>query len=318
VHLSKIMIAGVAAPQSALHPAGTGAQQIADLFWWMSGGILVIGIAAYAAMSRPAAEHRRAAGWLIIGGGAIFPAVVLGILLIYSLPLTSQLRAPGDIKIRIAVSGEQWWWRVRYLASSQSEADEALELANEIRLPAGERVEFTLTSPDVIHSFWIPSLGGKVDMIPGRTTTLILEPTRPGVYRGVCAEYCGASHALMHFMVMVMEPSEFAHWFERQMAAAEPAVEPLARQGQQAFLMNGCGACHTIRGTHANGKVGPDLTHVGSRLSLGAAVLPNTAEAFRHWIGHAQQIKPDVKMPSFGMLPAEELMAIATYLRGLE
>lgn len=320
--LSQLPVAAAAAPQSALHPAGTGAEQIAELFWRMGGGalviwVLVITIAVYAARSRPATKDR-VAGWLIVGGGVIFPTVVLGGLLIYSLPLTSQLRAPDDIKIRVAVSGEQWWWRVRYLAPLQSKTGAVVESANEIRLPAGEWVEFTLTSPDVIHSFWIPSLGGKIDMIPGRTTTLVLEPIKPGVYRGACAEYCGTSHALMKFMVMVTDPVEFEHWLERQAKHAEPAVEPLARQGQQAFLMNGCGACHTIRGTDADGKVGPDLTHVGGRLSLGAAVLPNNPEAFVQWIGHTDQVKPDVKMPAFGMLTPEELTAIAAYLSGLK
>jgi cytochrome c oxidase subunit 2 len=230
------------------------------------------------------------------------------------LPLTSKPQTATDAGIRIAVSGEQWWWRVRYLPSQ----GEPVESANEIRLPAGERVEFILTSPDVIHSFWIPSLGGKVDMIPGRTTTLMLEPTRPGVYRGACAEYCGTSHALMNFMVVVMEPDEFDRWLERQAAPLQAPAGQTALQGQQAFLKNGCGACHTIRGTAADGGVGPDLTHVGSRKSLGAAILPNTRQAFIRWIGHTQDIKPDVNMPSFGMLQDDERAAIATYLSGLQ
>src|SRR5690606_33365747 len=127
-------------------------------------------------------------------------------------PLTSKPRAMTDIGARIEVSGEQWWWRVRYRLPQ----GETVETANEIRLPAGERAEFILTSPDVIHSFWIPSLGGKVDMIPGRTTALVLQPVKPGIYRGACAEYCGTAHALMNFMVVVMKPDEFNRWLERQ------------------------------------------------------------------------------------------------------
>ena len=152
---------------------------------------------------------------------------------------------------------------------------EAVELANEIRLPVGEPVEFQLESPDVIHSFWIPSLGGKIDMIPGRVNRLALEPTRTGIFRGVCAEYCGTSHALMSFYVVVLEQEDFAAWLAHQHAPAQPPAQPLAARGQELFLANGCGACHTVRGTPADGVVGPDLTHVGSRLSLGAGILPN-------------------------------------------
>lgn len=308
-----------AAPQSALHPAGVDAELMADLFWWMSGGaaviwLLVLGIATYAVRHRPASHTSKIARWWIIGGGVAFPIVVLGGLLIYSLPLTSKPRAVTDIGTRIEVAGEQWWWRVHYRLPQ----GETVETANEIRLPAGEWVEFMLTSPDVIHSFWIPTLGGKVDMIPGRTTRLVLQPIEPGVYRGACAEYCGTAHALMNFMVVVMQPDEFDRWLERQAAPAQPPDGHAAIQGQQAFLKNGCGACHSIRGTPADGGVGPDLTHVGGRLSLGAAIMPNTREAFMRWIGHTQAVKPDVKMPAFGMLAEEELAAIATYLSGLQ
>lgn len=318
-------LTAAAAPQSALHPAGSGAARIAELFWWMGGAALAIWLLvlliAFYARSRPAVpeDDRCAANRLIIGGGAVFPTAALAALLIYSLPLTSEMRTPrtpGGVTTRIEVSGEQWWWRVRYLP--QEGTGVAVDSANEIRLPAGQAVEFILSSPDVIHSFWIPSLGGKVDMIPGRITTLVLEPLEPGVYRGACAEYCGASHAVMNFMTVVMEPAAFARWLERAAAPARPPADPHAARGQRAFMMHGCGACHTVRGTAADGRVGPDLTHVGGRLSLGAAVLPNTPDAFARWIGHTQQVKPEVKMPAFGMLPDEELAALAAYLSGLK
>ena len=213
-------------------------------------------------------------GLLIIGGGVVLPTVVLSVLLVYGLALLPTLLAPAAASaVQIAVSGEQWWWRVRYLPSNGH--PEAVELANEIRLPVGERVQFHLHSPDVLHSFWIPSLGGKIDLIPGRHTRLALEPTRTGVFRGVCAEFCGTSHALMSFSVVVMEPAGFATWLAQQYAPAQPPVLPLAARGAELFLATGCGACHTVRGTPANGVVGPDLTHVGSRQSLGAGILPN-------------------------------------------
>ncbi|AHL77421.1 cytochrome B561 [Stutzerimonas stutzeri] len=305
--------------QSALDPAGTGAESIATLFWWMCGGALLIwaavmAITLYATQAHPEEHGIRSARWLILGGGVIFPVVVLTGLLIYGLMLMPQLSSSEDVSMRVEVSGEQWWWRVRY----RTDEGEAIDLANEIRLPVGQRVAFSLTSPDVIHSFWIPSLGGKVDMIPGRTNQLVLEPTRTGSFRGACAEYCGTSHALMAFPVVVMETAAFDEWLAQQ---AQPAQEPesaLQRQGQHAFLSNGCGACHRVRGTEADGTVGPDLTHVGSRLSLAAGILPADIDAFQRWIGHTGEIKPDVRMPTFGMLPNDQLTAMAHYLKGLE
>ncbi len=317
--LALLTLAGCDGQQSALAPAGTGAQSIATLFWWLAGGALaiwlvVMGIALYATHAHPEAHSIRGARWLIIGGGIVFPVVVLTGLLIYGLMLMPQLRSSENVALRIDVSGEQWWWRVRY----RPEAGEAVELANEIRLPVGERVAFSLTSPDVIHSFWIPSLGGKVDMIPGRTNELVLEPTRTGTFRGACAEYCGTSHALMNFVVVVMPRDEFERWLARQAEPAQAPTTELQQAGQQAFLANGCGACHQVRGTEADGAVGPDLTHVGSRLSLAAGTLPADVDAFQRWIGHTGAIKPDVRMPAFGMLPGDQLNAMAHYLSGLK
>jgi cytochrome c oxidase subunit 2 len=317
--LLSAVLAGCDGQQSALNPAGVGAQSIATLFWWMAGGALVIwlvvmGIAVYATQAHPEAHGIRGARWLIIGGGVIFPVVVLTGLLIYGLMLMPQQRSSENVALRVDVSGEQWWWRVRY----RTEAGEAVELANEIRLPVGERVAFSLTSPDVIHSFWIPSLGGKVDMIPGRTNELVLEPTETGTFRGACAEYCGTSHALMNFAAVVMTREAFDLWLAKQAEPAQPPTTELQQTGQQAFLANGCGACHQVRGTEADGTVGPDLTHVGSRLTLAAGTLPTDVDTFKRWIGHSGAIKPDVKMPAFGMLPEAQLNAMAHYLKGLE
>jgi cytochrome c oxidase subunit 2 len=155
-------------------------------------------------------------------------------------------------------------------------------------------------------------------MIPGRVNRLTLEPTRTGVFRGACAEYCGTSHALMSFYVVVMEKEDYAGWLAHQAEPAQEPTPPLAAHGQALFLANGCGACHTIRGTPAAGVIGPDLTHVGGRLSLGAGILPNTPQAFVRWLTHTEKIKPAVHMPVFGMLPEEDLQALAAYLDGLE
>jgi cytochrome c oxidase subunit 2 len=321
VSMSALLLAGCEGPQSALAPAGRGAERIADLFWWMAGGagiiwLAVISLAIYS-LRHPESHHRGRAGILIIGGGAVLPTVVLAGLLAYGLALMPALLAPApEGSLKIAVSGEQWWWRVRYLTASSN--DVAVELANEIRLPVGEHVEFHLESPDVIHSFWIPSIGGKIDMIPGRRNRLTLEPTRTGVFRGACAEYCGTSHALMSFYVVVLEKEDFAAWLRHQQEPAQPPVQPLAARGQDVFLANGCGACHTVRGTPADGVVGPDLTHVGSRLSLGAGILANESDAFLRWVAHTEDVKPGVHMPAFGMLPPEDLQALVAYLDGLE
>ena len=277
--------------------------------------LAVVGLTVFAIRARPEALDRRRAATLIIGGGVVFPTAVLAALLVYGLALLPDQLAPApEGSLKIAVTGEQWWWRVRY----ERPGGEAVVLANEIRLPVGEPVQFELDSADVIHSFWIPNLGGKMDMIPGRVNRLTLEPTRTGVFRGACAEYCGGPHALMGFSVVVSEKAEFDRWLARQ---AEPAPEPegpLEARGRELFLANGCGACHTVRGTEAAGVVGPDLTHIGSRLSLGALALPNEPDDFLRWIGHTRAVKPGVLMPPFGMLSKDDLRALAAYLDGLE
>jgi cytochrome c oxidase subunit II len=253
------------------------------------------------------------ANLLILGGGVVAPTVVLGALIAYGMPLLpTVLTAGADGGLTIHVTAKQWWWRVQYRTASG-----LVETANELRLPVGERVELELTSPDVIHSFWVPSLAGKMDMIPGRRTRLALEPTRTGTFRGACAEYCGASHAFMAFSVVVMEPQAFRAWLESQASPAPAPSEPLMVRGEAAFMANGCTACHTIRGTPAAGVIGPDLTHVGSRGRIAAEALPNDREALVRWIGQTDSVKPGVHMPAFRSLEPDDLSALAAYLGGL-
>ena len=315
-----LVLVGCDGPQSALEPAGRAAERIANLFWWMTAGavffwIAVIALAIWAVRTPPEAHNQRRASLLIIGAGAVVPTIVVAVLAIYGLAPIPVLLAPApEGSLRITVSGEQWWWRVRY----QTPGDEPVVLANEIRLPVGEPVEFHLESPDVIHSFWIPSLGGKIDMIPGRVTRLSLTPTKTGVFRGACAEYCGTSHAFMNFDVVVEEKAAFDRWLAQQRAPASIPIEPVAARGQEIFLAHGCGACHMIRGRPANGVVGPDLTHVGSRLSIGAGMLPNNSETLLRWIARTEEVKPGALMPSFGMLPEEDLKALAVYMEALK
>ena len=307
-------------PQSALDPAGDGARRIAGLFWVMVGGaaliwILVIGAVFYATRVAPERRHgERTGSLLLLWGGLVVPTAVLAGLLTWGLALMADLRAPGD-GLEIAVSGEQWWWRVDYRMPGR---DAPVASANEVRLPKGQRVEIELSSPDVIHAFWIPSIGGKVDMIPGRVNRLVLEPTRTGSFRGVCAEFCGESHALMAFSVEVMEPAAFEQWLARQAAGAAAPATPLAAEGRALFDQVGCGACHAVRGTAAAGTIGPDLTHLADRATLAAGILPNDRDALVRWITQTETIKPGSRMPSFGALPQRHIEAIAAYLEGLE
>ena len=305
--------------QSALDPAGREAEQLAQLFLWMGIGAVVIWLAVIAlavyAPRATALSGRRGANLLIIGGGIVFPLVVLTSLLFLGLPRLRDLLAPAaHDAVSLEILGNQWWWRVRYLRPGH----EPVELANEIRLPVGVRVNTTLASGDVIHSFWVPSITGKMDMIPGRTNRLALEPTRTGTFRGACAEFCGSSHALMNFIVVVTEQGEFDRWLAGQAQPALTPTEPLAQQGERAFFARGCNTCHAVRGTDARGVAGPDLTHVGSRQTIAAGQLPTRPEQFSRWISNTERIKPDAHMPAFDGLPDDELAALAVYLMQLK
>lgn len=287
--------------QSVLSPLGHDAAITAEISWvlFIGGALIFVGVMAMA-LYAVRGRLRLSENLLVIGGGIVFPTVTLFVLMIYSLARASALHAPDPQALRIEVVGEQWWWRVRY-------AD--FETANEIRVPVGRPVELVLTSADVIHSFWVPALGGKLDMIPGRETRLRVRAEKAGEVRGQCAEYCGGPHALMALYVVALEPDEFARWAEGQgRAAAEE--NPL-------FVAN-CGACHTVRGTAAAGARGPDLTHVGGRLSLGAGILPNNRGALAGWIASSQHLKPGNLMPSFEHFSGPQLQELAAYLEGLK
>jgi cytochrome c oxidase subunit 2 len=310
-------VSACAGPQSALYPAGRDAAQIADLFWVMTMGALIVWAAVVALAVYTIRVHdshsQRTANLLIIGGGVAVPTVVLGALIAYGMPLVPVVLSLPEGGLSVQVTAKQWWWRFEYRTR-----DGLIETANDLRLPVGERIELHLTSPDVIHSFWVPSLAGKMDMIPGRLTRLALEPTQTGTFRGACAEYCGASHALMAFSVVVMEPRAFRAWLTTQ---ARPAISPadaVTARGEARFSANGCSACHTIRGTAATGRIGPDLTHVGSRLRIAAETLPNEREALVRWIAQTDRMKPGVHMPAFRGLGTDDVSAMAAYLGSLQ
>jgi cytochrome c oxidase subunit 2 len=320
--LAALLVLGACqGPQSAFVPAGVEAERVLGLWWTMAAGavviyVLVIGAAVYATRIAPERHPGFPGVAFIIGGGVALPVVVLAALLSYSFVLGRDLtRDLGPEARRIEVVGKQWWWEVRYLDPA---GGAPVVAANELRLPVGEPVELLLTATDVIHSFWLPSIAGKRDMIPGKVNRLVLEAAVPGVYRGQCAEYCGGPHALMAFYAIAAPPEDFAAWLEREAAPAPPPADPFLAQGRELFFASGCGACHTVRGTPAAGELGPDLTHLGSRLSLAAGILPNNVGTIAGWIADTRHLKPGNKMPPFNTFTGVELRALAAWLASLE
>lgn len=308
---------------SVLWPAGPAAQSIAVIGWVLviGGALIFAGVMALLAQAlrrRETPRRVRPALWLI-GGGVVFPVVVLSGLLGWSVALSARLAPtvpPGALVV--SVTGHMWWWQVRY-RDPASGAD--VVLANELRLPVGRSVVVGLNSADVIHSFWVPALAGKVDAVPGRVNRLVFSASEPGVFRAPCAEYCGRQHARMALQVVAQPQAEFDRWLAGQaQAAAEPAT-PLQHQGRQAFVAHRCVACHTVRGlaeTSVGATLGPDLTHVGSRLTLGAGTLVNDPGALAAWIAGVQHYKPGARMPSFDAIDAPTLQAIGAYLAHLQ
>jgi cytochrome c oxidase subunit II len=316
-----LVLTSCSGAQSALDPAGPEASRVSHLFFVMLIGGGMIWVAVVTALiyaSRKKHVHsEESASRFILWFGAILPTIILCALLSYGMWLMPNVRpwVPDDQPVRrIEVTGEQFWWRVRYL---DGEGEVMFETANEVRVPIGEQTHFSLKASDVIHSFWVPALGGKMDMIPGRTNPLTLQADREGIYNGVCAEFCGTSHALMAFRVRAVAPAEFETWLSERSAETRTSG-PAATEGLAAFLNNGCGACHAISGTAAKGRIGPDLTAFGERATLAAGTLPHTAEDIARFIADPGKIKPGAQMPHFGMLPREDINAIAAFLKELK
>ena len=304
--------------QSALNAQGPHAEAVATLTWVMVVGgalvfVLVMAFAAYALWGP------RRGGWLgstrcVIALGFIFPLVTLSALLVYTFAVArSIVSEAGPPDLRIEVVGEQWWWRVHYLDSS-GRIDFAT--ANELVIPAGKSVELTLKAADVIHSFWVPSLAGKLDMIPGHTNRLRIAASKEGVFRGQCAEYCGGPHAQMGLYVIARNAEDFEAWRVTQRQPRKDVSDETLGRGRTLFLAS-CASCHSVRGTRAQGTLGPDLTHVGSRTSIGAGILPNNEGTLASWIAASQHLKPGNLMPSMNIYTGDELRAVAAYLAAL-
>jgi cytochrome c oxidase subunit 2 len=307
-------------------PAGPQAERLADMTWYLTGVgsavfLLVVGFLAYALWrghrraesAEGPATDRRLALW--VSGAVAASAVVLLATLVYNFYTGRALARFADSgALTVRVTGHQWWWQVEYQDPVYSRR---VQTANEIHVPVGRKVRLEVQSRDVIHSFWAPNLHGKLDLIPGYAGTTYFRVDRPGVYHGRCAEYCGLQHARMDFRVVAESPERFAAWYEQQLRAAAAPADAVQQKGQQVFLSRQCVMCHTIRGTQANGRVGPDLTHLAGRGTLAAGTLPNTRGHLAGWVLDPQRIKPGAKMPPNQLAP-DELRALLSYLQSLK
>jgi cytochrome c oxidase subunit II len=226
----------------------------------------------------------------------------------------SMAKAATGEKLSIKITANQWWWDVQYNSDDPSKI---MRTANELHLPVGVPVRITLASNDVIHSFWVPSLAGKQDLIPGRETDITIVPKRIGIFRGQCAEFCGAQHAHMAFVVDVDSYPDFVKWWDHQLQPAAPPSNPLTLAGHDFVTARNCGSCHNIGGTSASGTVGPDLTHLASRRSIAAGTLPMNEGNLYGWVEDPQSLKPGTHMPTIGLEPAQ-LHAVVAYLETLK
>lgn len=315
-----MLLAACDGMQSTLAPHGPAARSIANVGWAMYIGAalilaLVMALALLAVYRAPARRRGISETAFIVGGGVVFPVVTLSVLLFFGVHRADILRAaPADAPVHIEVVGQRWWWKVNYL---DAKGTPVATTANEIRLPTGVPVAVSVRTNDVIHSFWVPNLAGKIDLIPGHVNRVRLQADRPGVYRGQCAEYCGAMHALMAFHVIAEPQPDFDAWLARQRQPAAAPSTPLAVRGRESFLKH-CAACHAVNGHNAARESGPDLTHFASRRWIAAGTLENTPANLRQWVTHSQRVKPGNAMPDFAHLEPQELDALLAYLEGLE
>jgi cytochrome c oxidase subunit II len=308
-----------------LHTAGPAADPVTRLGWGL--GLVSVAVVVIIAALLLGAVLRRRGGdpdqvapvsregaglnWIYIGVG--ISSVVLAACAIWTLLTLSAVAHPAvKPAFTVRVTGLQWWWRLRY---EDGHAGQVFTTANELHVPVGQPVRLEIESGDVIHSFWVPQLAGKTDAIPGQTNVAWFQADKPGVYRGQCAEYCGAQHAHMALQVVAEPPAQFQAWWRAQLAEATLPSTGSALTGA-GLVQAHCAACHTIRGTEAGGIVGPDLTHLMSRRTIAGGTLPNDPDHLADWITHSQQIKPGTKMPAFALSPSE-LSAVVGYLTTL-
>jgi cytochrome c oxidase subunit 2 len=321
--------------QSALAPAGRQAAQISHLWWvyfWVLTSVFVlVAIALFIAISRgrpgpaplprqepivvPTETSERRISNAVIGCVIATVLILFGLLFWDFIAGRTMYALSSDKEfLRIKVTGHQWWWEVQYQDPLPSNV---MTTANEIHVPVGKTVRLELQSNDVIHSFWVPNMHGKKDLIPGHPTVHYLKADREGTFRGQCAEFCGHQHAHMRLEFVAQSPQDFDAWYASSLQNGQSPTTDSERRGQQVFLANQCIMCHTIEGTNARATVGPDLTHIASRKLLAAGAVPNTRGYLAGWIANPQNIKPGVRMPPNPLSP-DDLNALVDYLESLK
>ena len=318
------VLAGCGGGQSTLNPDSPASHDIATLWWWMlviacvvfAGAVGLLGVAwlrrRRAGLPVVEGGSRRNLGLVLVFGMGIPAVVNIALFVIANFVVIKHTEAPAasTTPMTIEVVGKQWFWEVRYPGT-------AAVAANEIHIPVRTRVNVVATTGDVIHSFWVPRLNRKIDMIPGRQNRVLLYADKPGRYRGQCAEFCGEEHAHMAMYVYAQPPAEFDRWLHAEAAPARAPTSPATQAGQRALMRDQCASCHMIRGTPARGTVGPDLTHVGSRATLAALTLPNDRAALADWLHDPQHLKPGNRMPDLG-LSRTDIDDLVSYLEGLK
>jgi cytochrome c oxidase subunit 2 len=313
--------------QSALEPHATQAMALHRLIWIVIGVCAVVWVAVMFVLARALSRRSRTARTShtvdsnteqrlgrAVGSAVVATALIILGLTLASFFLTRGLAASDPRALEIQVRGFQWWWEITYLSS---QADQVFTTANEIHVPVGRMIHLQLAAADVIHSFWVPNLAGKQDLIPGRDNSLTFAAQRPGVYRGQCAEFCGIQHAHMALLVIVDPPEVFEQWRRAQLAPAANPTDPEQVAGQKVFASKPCAACHSIQGTSAAATIGPDLTHVASRRYIAAGLLQTTRGSLAAWIADPQTLKPGNNMPDVP-LSATELKTVSAYLAALK
>ncbi len=321
--IGALVAGGCSGVQSPLNPAGPQASSMAALTWWFLGVCGVVYVLTLAALfwaivrrrrtTDDAPETSRRLGWIIVSAMAV-TVITLVVLTTYSVVAGRGLNSPsGPGAVTVDVIGHQWWWEFQYHDVS---ANEWVNSPNELHIPVGVPVVLKATSRDVIHSFWVPNLHGKRDLIPGMTTHTWIQADRPGVYRGQCAEFCGHQHAHMAFEVVAEPIDKFLRWLQHQRRGAPQPVNDQQKRGHDVFMRGPCVLCHTIRGTAAGSRVGPDLTHLASRRMIAAGTLPMTRGHLAGWVTDSQSIKPGNRMPP-NLVSGQDLQALLAYLETL-
>ncbi|MER9541011.1 cytochrome c oxidase subunit II [Mesorhizobium sp. M0437] len=323
-----LLLAGCSGWQSALDPKGPAAGELAWLIWFFTALCTVVWLLVLAVLIMPLARRAAPLGdplvleaaaerskmRIVVAALAATALILVGLTLLSYFANRTLAAIGSDAALTIRVTGHQWWWEVRY---ENDQPNRILTTANEIHIPAGEPVRLVVTSTDVIHSFWVPNLSGKLDLIPGHENVLDLKADKPGVYRGQCAEFCGAQHANMSTFIIAEPRPVFDAWLNDQLRPAAAPVSAEAKTGHDLFLKRPCVMCHKIGGTIAGGTVAPDLTHIASRRTLAAGTLAMSRGNLAAWIADPQGIKPGAHMPVVG-LNGDELNAIVAYLEGLK